>query len=118
MTSITIFKALNIIMSNILFIFNDYPLHNHIITYYKESFPSDKLAIIKLPLVLKGKSRTQTAEKILPKLSKRFIWSKFKEFCLLSLFDLANIALIKNKFKKLSKVARSYKIPLAEFQTT
>jgi len=63
----------------VLFIFNEFSLHNHIIEHYLEARPADEVAIVKIPLVLKGKSRKETAGRILPQLSKRFVWNKLQE---------------------------------------
>lgn len=64
---------------NIVFIFNDYSLHNHIVASYLDARKQDCVSLIKVPLVIKGKNRTKTAIRILPQLSRRFIIGKLLE---------------------------------------
>ena len=53
---------------SVVFLFNDYPLHNAIVSDYVSARPSDRVALVKVPLVLKGKSRSETARRIVPQL--------------------------------------------------
>ena len=69
----------------VLFLLSDYALHNSLLTEYATARPDDELAVVKIPLVLKGKGRRATADRILPQLSRRFATGKLLEFCALGL---------------------------------
>lgn len=64
----------------VLFLLSDYVLHNSLLTHYADARPGDELAVVKIPLVLKGKGRRGTAERILPQLSRRFAFGKLAEY--------------------------------------
>lgn len=64
---------------NIVFILSEYSLHNHILSSYLNSRRQDRVAVIKVPLVIKGQSRTETVTRIFPQLSRRFIIGKLLE---------------------------------------
>jgi methionyl-tRNA formyltransferase len=68
----------------IVFLFNEYSLHNHIITSTIQALPGHQFVIIKVPMVLKGSNRMESGRKILPQLSARFIFEKIYEFLLLT----------------------------------
>ena len=95
-----------------VFVFNEFSLHNHIITDCLAARPEDKIAIVKVPLVLKGKSRAETAAAILPKLPGRFIAQKFSEFLGVSAITL--IPKISNRgavFRRLRRIACMHNLP-------
>lgn len=97
---------------NVVFILNEFSLHNHIIEAYCRARPEDKISIVKVPLVLRGKSRTETASRILPKLSKRFIWNKFQEYLMVLCITLLPKILPKGAiFRRLRAIASKYKLP-------
>jgi methionyl-tRNA formyltransferase len=64
----------------VLFLLSDYVLHNALLSDYAAARPGDDLAVVKIPLVLKGKGRRSTAGRIVPQLSKRFLAGKLMEF--------------------------------------
>lgn len=102
---------------NVVFVFNEYALHNHIIESYCAARPADTISIVKVPLVLKGKGRTSTATRILPKLSKRFIWSKFKESVVLA--TIAFLPKVMGRgaiFRRLSSIARRHRAAFHQSQ--
>lgn len=99
-------------MPKILFIFSEYSLHNHIIEHYLAARPQDQLSIIKVPLVLKNKGRLDTASKILPKLSKRFIADKLFEYFVVLFVTLLPKFLAKGAvFRRLRRIAFKNNIP-------
>lgn len=96
----------------VVFIFNEFSLHNHIIDEYCEERPNDIVSIVKVPLVLRGKTRSETASRVLPKLSKRFIWSKFKESLVVSLITFLPKLLGRGAtFRRLRWIASRRKLP-------
>ena len=68
----------------VVFLFNEYSLHNHILASTIAARPNDEFVIVKVPLVVKGKSRLDSGKKILPQLSPRFVLEKLYEFVLLT----------------------------------
>ena len=97
---------------NVTFIFSDYCLHNQIIENYAKVRPQDKISIVKVPLVIRGKGRRKTAEAILPKLPRRFILGKLVEFISLSLITLTPKLLKKGAvFRRLSSMAKRLNVP-------
>ncbi|MBP9838454.1 MAG: hypothetical protein KBC84_07045 [Proteobacteria bacterium] len=99
-------------MLKIVFIFAEYSLHNHIIESYIHERPEDQISIIKVPLVLKSKSRVDTASRILPKLSKRFIADKLFEYFIILFVTLLPKFLTKGAvFRRLKRIATKNKIP-------
>lgn len=69
----------------VVFIFNEYALHSQVLATWATSRPRDHVGLVKVPLVLKGKSRGETAKRIVPALSRRFLWGKIVEFLVLLL---------------------------------
>ncbi len=67
----------------VVFVFAEYSLHNHIIRDYVRARPADHVALVKVPLVLKGRGRRDTATRILPRLARRFVVAKVLEFLVL-----------------------------------
>ncbi len=64
---------------NVVFLITDYPLHNFIVDEYVRARPEDDVSICRVRLVLRGKGRAETANRILPRLSKRFLGAKALE---------------------------------------
>jgi folate-dependent phosphoribosylglycinamide formyltransferase PurN len=64
---------------NVAFVLTDYVLHNRIVADYVAARPGDKVAVVKVPLVLRGKGRIETARRIAPRLSRRFLFGKILE---------------------------------------
>ena len=94
-------------MLKITFILNEFSLHNHLIENYLNCRPNNQVSIVKVPLVLRGKSRKDTAYQILPKLSKRFLFKKFQEFIIV--FSLTLIPKLLKKgavFRRLRAIAK------------
>ena len=97
---------------NILFILNEFSLHNHLVERTIMSRPGDRVAVVKVPLVLKGKSRTDTATRILPKLSRRFIAWKLQEFLAISAITVVPKILPRGAvFRRLRTIARRHQLP-------
>ncbi len=63
----------------VTFILAEYSLHNGIVEQYAAARPGDDLALIKVPLVLRGKGRRETVSRIAPRLSRRFLGAKLVE---------------------------------------
>lgn len=95
-----------------LFILYDYSLHNHIVEEYQEARPEDSISLMKVGFVLRGKSRAETVFRILPKLSKRFIWERYLEFLVLVLISFFPKLIGRGaRFHRLATIARRKKIP-------
>lgn len=96
----------------VVFIFNEYSLHNQVIEKFIAAHPGSTVGIVKVRLVLKGKSRFSTANRVLPQLSRRFIIGKLLEH--LSLLCLTFIPKLLSRgaiFRRLGFIARRNKIP-------
>ena len=96
----------------VLFLLSDYVLHNSLLTHYADARSDDELAVVKIPLVLKGKGRRGTAERILPQLSRRFIVGKLAEY--VSLMTITALPKILGRgaiFRRLRASCRRQKIP-------
>lgn len=63
----------------VVYVMAEYSLHNQLVEEHLRARPDDELAVVKVPLVLRGKGRRETAERIAPKLSRRFLWGKLLE---------------------------------------
>lgn len=90
----------------VVFILSEYSLHNDILSRYLAARPEDSVAVVKVPLVIKGKSRTATAKSLLPKMSMRFVGAKLLEF--LSLFALTLMPKLMQRgavFQRLRRIA-------------
>ena len=93
----------------VVFILNEFSLHNHLVERAIVARPDDEVAIVKVPLVLKGKSRADTAARILPKLSRRFIVWKLQEFLAVSAITVVPKILSRGAvFRRLRAIARRY----------
>lgn len=100
----------------VVFLLSDYVLHNSIVARYAEARPEDVVSVVKIPLVLKGKGRRQTASRIVPQLSRRFVLGKLFEF--LSLGALTHLPKLLRRgahFRRLRRTAS--KLGLAFLRT-
>lgn len=96
----------------VLFVLSEYSLHNHLIERYLQSRPHDKIGIIKVPLVIKGKNRAETARKILPKAAKNFIAAKLLEFIAIGIITLIpKIYAAGEVFRRLRSIAERNRLP-------
>lgn len=93
----------------VAFLFNEYSLHNHILEQTIRARPQDEFVIVKIPLVVKGKSRLDSGRKILPKLSLRFILEKFYEFLLLTYITFfPKVLPFGETFRRIRWIAKRY----------
>ncbi len=91
----------------VLFLLSDYVLHNSLLTEYVAARPEDEVAVVKIPLVLKGRGRRETAGRIVPQLSRRFALGKVAEFVgLLAITALPKLLSRGASFMRLRKTAR------------
>ena len=96
----------------IVFCMSDFVLHNRILSDYLAARPGDHVAVIKVPLVLKGKSRAETARRIVPRLSRRFLLGKLVEFFVLLAVTLVPKILRRGAvFRRLRRIARRHGLP-------
>jgi len=96
----------------VVFLISDYVLHNHIISEYVAARPQDEVAVVKVPLVLKGKGRGSTAKRIVPQLSRRFAWGKALEFLTLTAITWTPKILSRGAtFRRLRQTARLHGLP-------
>lgn len=96
----------------VVFVINEYSLHNHIVSSYVKARPQDKVALVKVPLVVKGRSRAETARKMLPKMAPWFVTAKGIEF--LSLFALTFLPKLLPRgavFQRLRRIASLHGLP-------
>ena len=63
----------------VAFVLAEYSLHNEIVERYLADRPDDSVSIVKVPLVLRGKSRRETMTRVAPRLSRRFLGAKVVE---------------------------------------
>jgi methionyl-tRNA formyltransferase len=63
----------------VVYILAEYSLHNQIVVEHLQARPEDEVSVVKVPLVLRGRSRGETAQRIVPKLSRRFLAGKLVE---------------------------------------
>ncbi len=97
---------------NVVFILNEFSLHNHILISYLRARPEDLISIVKVPMVVKGKNRLETGKKILPHLTPRFVAEKAYEFLLVSAITWMPKILTRGEvFRRLRFIARRYKLP-------
>lgn len=97
---------------NVVFIMNEYSLHNHVVETWMEERPGDAVAIVKVPLVLKGKGRRETAGRIVPQLSRRFAWGKMVEFFVMLAITLVPKVMPRGPvFRRLRRIARRNGLP-------
>ncbi|MFI5401741.1 MAG: formyltransferase family protein [Planctomycetota bacterium] len=97
---------------NVVFVLSDYVLHNRIVADYVAARPGDRVAIVKVPLVLKGKGRVETALRIAPRLSRRFLLGKILEGLVLAAITVLPKLMRRGAvFRRLRTVARLYRLP-------
>ena len=102
----------------VVFIMAEYSLHNHIISDYLAARPDDQVALVKVPLVLKGKSRVASAQRIVPQLSRRFLTGKILEFLvLLAITRTPKIMRRGAIFHRLRRIARLHDIPFIKIDS-
>lgn len=96
----------------VLFLLSDYVLHNALLTDYIAARAGDEVAVIKIPLVLKGKSRRGTAERIVPQLSRRFAAGKLVEFAaLMTITALPKLLSRGAIFRRLRRTCAKLRLP-------
>ena len=97
---------------NVVFILSDYVLHNRIVSDYVAARPADRVAIVKVPLVLKGKGRLETAARIAPQLSRRFLAGKLLEALVLAAITMLPKVMRRGAvFRRLRRIARRHGLP-------
>ena len=97
---------------NVVFLISDYVLHNRIVEDYVAARPGDRVSVVKVPLVLKGKGRAETARRIVPRLSRRFLAGKASEFVvLLAVTVLPKLYRRGAVFRRLRRIARRHGLP-------
>ncbi|MDG1490807.1 MAG: formyltransferase family protein [Planctomycetota bacterium] len=96
----------------IVYVIAEYSLHNHILEAHHRSRPGDQLAIVKVPLVLRGKSRADTAQRIVPQLSHRFLLGKLMEAAgMLAITALPKVLRKGPVFSRLRTIASRHRLP-------
>lgn len=63
----------------VTFVLSEYSLHNDLVERYLEARPADRVSLVKVPLVLRGRGRRETVARIAPRLSRRFLSAKLGE---------------------------------------
>lgn len=97
---------------NVVFLLSDYVLHNQIVSDYVAARPKDRVAIVKVPLVLKGKSRVETALRVAPQLSRRFLAGKLIEALVLAAITVLPKVMRRGAvFRRLRTIARRHGLP-------
>lgn len=97
---------------NVVFVLSDYVLHNRIVADYLAARPGDRVAIVKVPLVLKGKGRLDTALRIAPQLSRRFLLGKILEGLVLAAITVLPKVMRRGAvFRRLRTLARRHRLP-------
>ena len=99
----------------VVYVMAEYSLHNQLVEEHLRARPDDELAVVKVPLVLRGKGRRETAERIAPKLSRRFLWGKLLEAAVV-LTVTATPKLLRRGavFQRLGRIARRRGLPFLE----
>jgi methionyl-tRNA formyltransferase len=96
----------------VTFIFSEYSLHNDLIEHHLASRPADVVSLIKVPLVLRGRSRAETVTRIAPRLSRRFLTAKLLEALLLQAITLTPKCLPRGAvFRRLRWIATRRRLP-------
>jgi methionyl-tRNA formyltransferase len=97
---------------NVVFVLSDYVLHNRIVSDYVLARPQDRVSVVKVPLVLKGKGRLETARRIAPQLSRRFLLGKALEALVLAAITVIPKILARGAvFRRLRSIARRHGLP-------
>ena len=96
----------------VVYVLAEYSLHNHIVETHRLARPGDHIAICKVPLVLRGKSRSETVQRIVPKLSQRFLVGKMVEgAAMLAITALPKFMGRGPVFRRLRSIARRHRLP-------
>jgi len=96
----------------VVYVLAEYSLHNHIVESHRLARPGDHIAVCKVPLVLRGKSRSETVHRIVPKLSQRFLAGKVVEgLALLAITALPKLMGRGPVFRRLRTIARRHRLP-------
>ena len=96
----------------VVFLLSDYVLHNQLVSEYIAARPQDEVAVVKVPLVLRGKGRRQSAQRIGPQLSRRFAASKLGEWCALTSIALVPKLLSRGAvFRRLRRTCQVHGLP-------
>ena len=96
----------------VVYVLAEYSLHNHIVESHRLARPGDHIAICKVPLVLRGKSRSETVHRIVPKLSQRFLAGKVLEgLAILAITALPKLMGRGPVFRRLRTIARRHHLP-------
>lgn len=96
----------------VVYVLAEYSLHNHIVETHRRARPEDHIAICKVPLVLRGKSRSETVQRIVPKLSQRFLLGKVVEgVAMLAITALPKLMGRGPVFRRLRSIARRHRLP-------
>jgi folate-dependent phosphoribosylglycinamide formyltransferase PurN len=97
---------------NVVFLASDYVLHNRVVSDYVAARPGDRVFLVKVPLVLKGKGRLGTARRIVPRLSRRFLLGKLLEALVLAVVTVLPKVLGRGAvFRRLRRIARLARLP-------
>lgn len=93
----------------VVYVMAEYSLHNHVVVEHLRARPGDTVALVKVPLVLRGKSRGETAARIVPRLSRRFLVGKLVEaLALLVITALPKLLRRGPEFLRLRSIARQH----------
>jgi folate-dependent phosphoribosylglycinamide formyltransferase PurN len=96
----------------VVFLVSDYVLHNGVVSAYLAARPDDQVAVVKVPLVLKGKGRRDSARRIAPRLSRRFLMGKLVEYAGLQLLTWCPKLQHRGPvFRRLRGLARHHGLP-------
>lgn len=87
----------------------DYVLHNHLVEEYVRARPGDRVSVVRVRLVLRGKGRAETAARVLPRLSKRFLAAKLAEWAVVGVIAVLPKLLRRGAvFRRLPRLARRH----------
>ena len=93
----------------VVYVMAEYSLHNHLVVEHLRARPGDTVALVKVPLVLRGKSRGETAARIVPRLSRRFLVGKLVEaLALLVITTWPKLLRRGPEFLRLRSIARQH----------
>lgn len=96
----------------VVYVLAEYSLHNQIVVEHLRARPQDRVSVVKVPLVLRGKSRSETASRIVPKLSRRFLAGKLVEAgILLAVTAMPKLLGRGAVFQRLRTIARKHGLP-------
>ena len=96
----------------VVYVLAEYSLHNHIVETHRRARPGDHIAICKVPLVLRGKSRSETVQRSVPKLSQRFLLGKVVEgAAMIIITALPKLMGRGPVFRRLRSIARRHRLP-------